>query len=118
MTQFFTDQDTLAWLIIGVLIAISLIIHTLMKLWPFLSKVVTMVNGFVGYGNEPGVLDRIKSLEENSEQERNNHEKMSQQFDRVEAKLEILTNDITESKADRQRLWAMARKHHQGEIEE
>ena len=118
MTQFFTDQDTLAWLIIGVLIAISLIIHTLMKLWPFLSKVVTMVNGFVGYGNEPGVLDRIKSLEENSEQERNNHEKMSQQFDRVEAKLEILTNDITESKADRQRLWEMARKHHQGEINE
>ena len=118
MTQFFDDQDTLAWLIIGVLIAISLIIHTLMKLWPFLSKVVTMVNGFVGYGNEPGVLDRIKSLEENSEQERNNHEKMSQQFDRVEAKLEILTNDIAESKADRQRLWDMARKHHQGEINE
>ena len=118
MTQFFDDQDTLAWLIIGVLIAISLIIHALMKLWPFLSKVVTMVNGFVGYGNEPGVLDRIKSLEENSEQERNNHEKMSQQFDRVEAKLEILTNDIAESKADRQRLWVMARKHHQGEVEE
>ena len=118
MTQFFTDQDTLAWLIIGVLIAISLIIHTLMKLWPFLSKVVTMVNGFVGYGNEPGVLDRIKSLEENSEQERNNHEKMSQQFDRVETQLQVLSTRLDESVADRQKLWEMARKHHQGEIEE
>ena len=118
MTQFFDDQDTLAWLIIGVLIAISLIIHTLMKLWPFLSKVVTMVNGFVGYGNEPGVLDRLTMLEETSAHEKQNHNKMSDQLDRVEARLQILSTRLDESAADRQQLWNMARKHHQGEINE
>ena len=118
MSQLLNDKDTITWLIIGVIVALFIIVQALFKLWPFLSKLVTMVNGFVGYGGEPGVLDRIKSLEENSEQERNTHEKMSQQFDRVEAKLEILTNDLAESKADRQRLWEIARIHHQGEIEE
>lgn len=118
MTQFFEDQDSLMITVVGVLVALWLIISVVMRIWPFLTKLVQMVNGFVGYGNEPGVLDRLATLEQKSEQEHRNHQKMSDQFDRVEAKLEILTRDLAESKSDRQQLWELARKHHQGEIEE
>lgn len=116
--DFFTDRQTFLITIVGVAVALWIIVSVIMKIWPFLSNLVTMVNGFVGYKDEPGVLDRIKALEENSENERANHDKMSQQFDRVEAKLEMLSSRLDESVADRQRLWEIARKYHdQGELE-
>lgn len=118
MTQLFDDQNTLAFTILAVIISLWLIVSVAMKIWPFLSKLVTMVNGFVGYEGESGLLDRVKTLEENSASESRNHAKMSEQFDRVEAKITLLTERLDESAADRKRLWEMARKHHQGEIEE
>lgn len=116
--DFFTDRQTFLITLVGVAVVLWIIVSVIMKIWPFLSKLVTMVNGFVGYQDEPGVLDRIKALEENNENERANHDKMSQQFDRVEAKLEILSRRLDESAVDRQRLWKIARKYHdQGEID-
>ena len=122
MTQLFSDKDTLTFLIVGVAIALFLITQTMMKLWPFLSKLVTMVNGFVGYDGEPGVLDRIKTLEHNSDAEQTNHNKMSDQLDRVEAQVHALGDRLdefaVESTTDRNKLWDIARTHHRGEIEE
>jgi len=122
MTQLFGDKESLVVTVVGVVVALWVLISLLLKIWPFLSKVVTMVNGIVGYNGEPGVLDRLKTLEENSENEQHNHQKMSDQFDRVETKLSVLTRRFDEfsmeSSTDRQKLWELARQHHQGEIEE
>lgn len=122
MTQLFGDKESLVIIVVGVVVALWVLISFTMKIWPFLTKVVTMVNSIVGYDGEPGVLDRLKTLEDNSERETLNHQKMSDQFDRVEAKISALTRRFdefsVESITDRQKLWELARKHHQGEIEE
>ena len=122
MTQFFETNEGSVTAIVSLVVAISVLTTALVKIWPFLTKVVTMVNGFVGYNGEPGLLDRVKTLEINSDHEKSNHGKMSQQLDRVETQVHILTDRFdgftTESSQDRQRLWDIARKHHQGEIEE
>lgn len=122
MTQVFEDKESLVVTVVGVVVALWVLISFTMKIWPFLTKVVTMVNSITGYDGEPGVLDRLKTLEENSDRETLNHQKMSDQFDRVEAKISALTRRFDEfsleSTADRQRIWEFARQHHQGEIEE
>lgn len=122
MTQLFGDKESLVIIVVGVVVALWVLISFTMKIWPFLTKVVTMVNSIVGYDGEPGVLDRLKTLEDNSERETLNHQKMSDQFDRVEAKISALTRRFDEfsvdSITDRQKLWEIARQHHQGEIEE
>ena len=122
MTQFFETNEGTVTAIISIVVAISVLTTTLVKIWPFLTKLVTMVNGFVGYDGEPGLLDRVKVLEVNTDHDKNNHGKVSQQLDRVETQVHILTDRFdsftTDSTQDRQRLWAMARKHHQGEMEE
>jgi hypothetical protein len=122
MTQVFEDNESMVLTIVGVVVALWLIISLLLKIWPFLSKFVTMVNAIVGHDDEPGVIERLQVLEENSERETLNHQKMSDQFDRVETKLSALTRRFdefsVESSTDRQKLWELARQHHQGEIEE
>ena len=122
MTQFFESNEGTVTAIVSIVVAVSVLTTALVKLWPFLSKLVTMVNGFVGYDGEPGLLDRVKVLEVNSDHDKSNRGKVSQQLDRVETQVHILTDRFdsftTDSTQDRQRLWDMARKHHQGEMEE
>ena len=119
MTQFLETNEGTVTAIISIVVAISVLTTTLVKIWPFLTKLVTMVNGFVGYHGEPGLLDRVKTLEHNSVHEKRNHDKMSEQLDRVETQVHIMTDRFDrfshESANDRQRLWALARKHHQEE---
>lgn len=121
MTQLLETNEGTVTAIVSIVVAVSVLTTTLVKIWPFLTRIVTMVNGFVGYDGEPGLLDRVKSLEINSEHEKSNHGKMSQQLDRVETQVHVvgdrLDRFIEESTSDRQKLWYMARKHHQGEEE-
>ena len=122
MTQFLESNEGTVTAIVSIVVAVSVLTTALVKIWPFLTKLVTMVNGFVGYHGEPGLLDRVKTLEHNSVHEKRNHDKMSEQLDRVETQVHIMTDRFDrfshESANDRQRLWALARKHHQGEVEE
>src|SRR5690625_4105135 len=121
MTQFLESNEGTVTAIVSIVVAVSVVTTTLVKIWPFLTKLVTMVNGFVGYNGEPGLLDRVKNLETNSDHEQRNHGKMSDQLDRVETQVHIMTDRFDrfshESTNDRQRLWALARKHHQEEGE-
>ena len=116
MTQFFETNEGTVTAIVSIVIAVSVLTTTLVKIWPFLSRLVEMVNGFVGHGGEPGVLDRVKSLESNSDHTRDNHDKMITQLDRVETHVHILGDRCDryteESSSDRQALWNMANKHH------
>lgn len=116
MTQFFETNEGTVTALVSIVVAVSVITTTLVKIWPFLSRLVEMVNGFVGYGGEPGVLDRVKALESNSDHERDNHDKMSEQLDRVETQVHILADQFdrytAESSADREALWQIANAHH------
>ena len=116
MTQFFETNEGTVTAIVSIVIAVSVLTTTLVKVWPFLSRLVEMVNGFVGYGGEPGVLERVKQLEANSDAKTVNHNKMSTQLDRVETQVHILGDRFdrytAESSSDRQSLWDMANRHH------
>ena len=116
MTQFFESHETMVVTVVGVGVAVVVLFNIVIKVWPFVSKIVTMVNGFVGYDGEPGVLDRVKSLEQNSEHKLDNHDKMSSQLDRVETQVHILGDRFdrytAESTADRKALWQIANTHH------
>ena len=116
MTQFFESHEGVVTALVSIVVAVSVLTTTLVKIWPFLSRLVEMVNGFVGYGVEPGVLERVKLLESNSDHERGNHDKMSTQLDRVETQVHVLGDrldrGIEASSADRQALWQVANTHH------
>ena len=109
MSQFFESHETMVVTVVGVVAAVVVLLNIVLKVWPFVSKLVTMVNGFVGYNNEPGVLDRLKTLEANSEADSHSHETMVAQLDRLEASFHAFKN---ESVQDRQHLWAIALEHH------
>ena len=121
MTQFFEANEGTVTAVVSLAVAVSVITTTLVKIWPFLSRLVEMVNGFVGYGVEPGVLERVKLLESNSDHERGNHDKMSTQLDRVETQVHVLGDRIdratAESTADRQALWQIANTYHRHDKE-
>ena len=116
MTQFFETNEGTITALVSIVVAVSVLTTTLVKVWPFLSRLVEMVNGFVGYGGEPGVLERVKQLEANSDAKTVNHNKMSTQLDRVETQVHILGDRFdrytAESSSDRQSLWDMANRHH------
>lgn len=116
MTQFFEANEGTVTAVVSLAVAVSVLTTTLVKIWPFLSRLVEMVNGFVGYGGEPGVLERVKQLEVNSDAETVSHNKMSTQLDRVETQVHILGDRIdrgtAESTADRQALWQIANTYH------
>ena len=115
MAQFFESQETMVVTVVGVTVAVVVLLNIVIKIWPFVSKLVMMVNGFVGYSDEPGVLDRLKSLETSSETDNHNHETMVAQLDRLEASFHLFKN---ESVQDRQQLWAIALEHHGHDKEE
>lgn len=116
MAQFFESHETMVLTVVGVAVAVVVLLNIVIKVWPFVSKVVTMVNGFVGYDGEPGVLERVKVLEANSDAKTVNHDKMSDQLDRVETHVHILGDRFdrytAESTADRKALWQFAITHH------
>lgn len=116
MTQFFETNEGTITALVSIVVAVSVLTTALVKIWPFLSRLVEMVNGFVGYDGEPGVLERVKHLENNMDHERVNHDKMSSQLDRVETQVHVLGDRFDryteESTADRQALWNMANTHH------
>lgn len=116
MTRFLDTHEGTITAVVTIVGAIIIIVTFLIKVWPFLTRLVEMVNGFVGYGGEPGVLDRVKALEYNSEHERGNHDKMSTQLDRVETRVHILSDRLDrfteESNQDRKDLWSFANHNH------
>lgn len=119
MTEFIAKYEPTIGLVTGVIIAVGIIVTSVVKTWPFLSKVVTMVNAFVGTADEPGVLHRIKHLEHHDEEEQRNHQKMSTQLDRVETRVHVLGDRVDafteESNQDRRKLWEFAHRNHGGE---
>lgn len=120
MTQFFEVNEGVVPVVVSLAVAVSVFTATLVKIWPFLSRLVEMVNGFVGYdgesGGEPDVLERVKQLEVNSDAETVNHNNISTQLDRVETQVHILGDRIdryTEaSTPDRQALWQITNTYH------
>lgn len=116
MTQFFEANEGVVTVLLSIVVAVSVLTTALVKIWPFLSRLVEMVNGFVGYGDEPGVLERVKQLEVNSDAETVNHNNMSAQLDRVETQVHILGGRIDQhteaSTADRQALWQITNTYH------
>lgn len=120
MTQFFEANEGVVTVLLSIVVAVSVLITALVKIWPFLSRLVEMVNGFVGYDGEPGgepdVLERVTLLEKNADHERDNHDTMSTQLDRVETQVHILGelfDQHTEaSTPDRQALWQIANTYH------
>lgn len=116
MTQFFASHEGVVTVLVSIVVAVSVLTAALVKIWPFLSRLVEMVNGFVGYDGEPGVLARVKQLEENSAAETVNHNNMSTQLDRVETQVHILGDRFDQhteaSTADRQALWQIVNAYH------
>ena len=115
MAQFFESHETMVVTVVGVVVAVVVLLNIVIKIWPFVSKIVMMVNGFVGYSNDPGVLDRLKSLEASGEVDNHNHETMVTQLDRLEASFHTFKN---ESAKDRRALWEIAIEHHGHDKEE
>lgn len=134
MTDILQEYDGLIGSAISIGVVTVAVVTTVMKVWPIVRKLTSIINDMAGepprpgFDGRPGIMERLQKVESDASDAAYHvkpnhgssaHDDLKTQLDRVETHVNVVGDRVDrlseESKHDRQRLWEQFYTHHGGD---